>query len=277
MSEPSRVEPSRVEPSHTESPRIEPSSNKLSRRKLITAGLTAAAGVAGLGVAAELAQKFGLIPPDHGGIWGLGETLTYASQRLLTRHSLAREFSRSQISKPPFPNEMAPPSDEFKRLQAGGFAEWRLSVNGMVARPATFSLDQLKSYPAHSQITMLQCEEGWSYIAEWIGVPLSQILQAVEVHPQARYVVYFSIERDWWDSIDMADALHPQTFLVYGMNGDALSVGNGGPLRLRVPRQIGYKSVKFVTHMTVTDNLKTFGKGLGSASPEGGYAWYAGI
>ena len=277
MSEPSRVEPSRVEPSHTESPRIEPSSNKLSRRKLITAGLTAAAGVAGLGVAAELAQKFGLIPPDHGGIWGLGETLTYASQRLLTRHSLAREFSRSQISKRPFPNEMARPSDEFKRLQAGGFAEWRLSVNGMVARPATFSLDQLKSYPAHSQITMLQCEEGWSYIAEWIGVPLSQILQAVEVHPQARYVVYFSIERDWWDSIDMADALHPQTFLVYGMNGDALSVGNGGPLRLRVPRQIGYKSVKFVTHMTLTDNLKTFGKGLGSASPEGGYAWYAGI
>jgi DMSO/TMAO reductase YedYZ molybdopterin-dependent catalytic subunit len=277
MSEPSRVEPSRVEPSHTESPRIEPSSNKLSRRKLITAGLTAAAGVAALGVAAELAQKFGLIPPDHGGIWGLGETLTYASQRLLTRHSLAREFSRSQISKPPFPNEMAPPSAEFKRHQAAGFADWRLSINGMVAQPASFSLDQLKSYPAHSQITMLQCEEGWSYIAEWIGVPLSQILQAVEVHPQARYVVYFSIERDWWDSIDMADALHPQTFLVYGMNGDALSVGNGGPLRLRVPRQVGYKSVKFVTHMTVTDNLKTFGKGLGSASPEGGYAWYAGI
>jgi DMSO/TMAO reductase YedYZ molybdopterin-dependent catalytic subunit len=251
--------------------------SELSRRKLIATGITAAAGVAGLGVAARLAEKYGLIPPDHGGIYGLGETLTYASQRLLTRHSLAREFSRSQISKPPFPNEIEPPTDEFKRLQAGRFADWRLSVNGMVVRPASFSIDQLKSYPSHSQITMLQCEEGWSYIAEWIGVPLSQILEAVEVHPQARYVVYFSIEPDWWDSIDMADALHPQTFLVYGMNGDALSVGNGGPLRLRVPRQVGYKSVKFITHMTVTDNLKSFGKGLGSASPEGGYAWYAGI
>ena len=251
--------------------------SKISRRKLITTGITAAAGVAGLGVAAELAQKYGLIPPDHGGIYGLGETLNYASQRLLTRHSLAREFSRSQISNPPFANEIAPPSDEFKRLQAGRFAEWRLSINGMVAKPASFSLDQIKSYPSRSQITMLQCEEGWSYIAEWNGVPLAQILQAVEVQPQARYVVYFSIDPEWWDSIDMADALHPQTFLAYGLNGDELPVGNGGPLRLRVPRQVGYKNVKFITHLTVTDNLKSFGKGLGSASPEGGYAWYAGI
>jgi DMSO/TMAO reductase YedYZ molybdopterin-dependent catalytic subunit len=124
---------------------------------------------------------------------------------------------------------------------------------------------------------MVQCEEGWSYIAEWIGVPLSRVLQAVEVHPQARYVVYFSIDPDWWESIDMADALHPQTFLTYGMNGDELPVGHGGPLRLRVPRQLGYKNVKYITHLTVTDSLKGFGKGLGSAAPEGGYAWYAGI
>jgi DMSO/TMAO reductase YedYZ molybdopterin-dependent catalytic subunit len=253
------------------------SPRRLTRRKLITTGLAATAGVSALGVAAELAQKYGLVPPDHSGIYGLGETLTYAAQRLLTRHSLAREFSRGQISKPPFVNELAPLSDEFKRLQAGKFADWRLSVSGMVARPASFSLDQLKSYPSHSQITMLQCEEGWSYIAEWIGVPLSQVLQAVEPLPQARYVVYYSIDPDWWESIDMADALHPQTFLVYGMNGGELSVGNGGPLRLRVPRQVGYKSVKFITHLTVADNLKRFGKGLGSASPEGGYAWYAGI
>ncbi len=249
----------------------------ISRRKLIVGGLATAAGVLGLGVAARLAQKYGLVPPDHRGIYGLGETLTYASQRLLTRHSLAREFSRSQISKRPLENELAPPSEAFKRLQAGGFADWRLTVDGMVDRPRSFSLAQLKSYPSRSQITMVQCEEGWSYIAEWIGVPLFHVLDAVGIQPQARYVAYFSIEPDWWDSIDMADALHPQTFLTYGMNGDELPVGNGGPLRLRVPRQLGYKSVKFITHMTVTDSLKKFGKGLGSASPEGGYAWYAGI
>jgi DMSO/TMAO reductase YedYZ molybdopterin-dependent catalytic subunit len=248
-----------------------------SRRKLITTGLAAAAGVVGLGAAERIAQRYGLVPPDHGGIYGLGETLTYASQRLLTRHSLAREFSRSQISNPPLANEMPPLNDAFKRLQAVGFADCRLAVNGMVARPATFSLDQLKSYQSHTQITMLQCEEGWSYIAEWNGVPLAQVLDAVGTLPQARYVVYYSIDPDWWESIDMADALHPQTFLAYGMNGGELPVGNGGPLRLRLPRQLGYKSVKFMTHLTVTDNLKGFGKGLGSAAPEGGYAWYAGI
>jgi len=255
----------------------EPSRIKLSRRKLITTGLAAAAGALGLGAAARIAQSYGLIPPDHGGIYGLGETLTYASQRLLTRHSLAREFLRSQISKPPFPNEIPPLNDAYKRLQAGGFADWRFSVNGMVAQPASFSLEQLKSFPSQSQITMLQCEEGWSYIAEWIGVPLSRILESVGIHPQARYVVYTSIDPDWWESIDMADAMHPQTFLAYGMNGGELPVGNGGPLRLRVPRQLGYKSVKFITQLMVTDSLKKFGKGPGSASPEGGYAWYAGI
>ena len=251
--------------------------SNLSRRKLIVGGLTATAGVAGLGVAARLAQQYGLVPPDHGGIYGPGETLTYAAQRLLTKHSMAREFSRSQISKRPFANELAPFSDAFKRLQAGGFADWRLTVDGLVDRPGSFSLAQLRSYPRRSQITEVVCEEGWSYIAEWIGVPLAHVLDLVGAQPHAKYVVYFSIERDWWDSMDMADVLHPQTFLTYGMNGDELPVGNGGPLRMRVPRQLGYKSVKFITHLTVTDNLKKFGKGLGSAAPEAGYAWYAGV
>jgi DMSO/TMAO reductase YedYZ molybdopterin-dependent catalytic subunit len=249
----------------------------LSRRKLMKAGVATAAGLSGLGAAAAIAQRYGLVPPDHGGIYGLGETLTYASQRLLTRHSLAREFPRSQISARPVQNEIPSLNGEFKRLQAAGFADWRLRVDGMVARPATFSLSQLKSYPSRSQITQLACEEGWSYIAEWTGVPLSHVLDVVGIHPQARYVVYFSIDPDWWESIDMADALHPQTYLAHGMNGSELPVPNGGPLRVRLPRQLGYKSVKYITRLTVTDSLKGFGKGLGSASPEGGYAWYAGI
>jgi DMSO/TMAO reductase YedYZ molybdopterin-dependent catalytic subunit len=95
--------------------------------------------------------------------------------------------------------------------------------------------------------------------------------------PQARYVVYRSIQPDWWESIDMADALHPQTLLTLGMNGGELPIPFGEPLRLRVPRQLGYKNVKYITSLTITDNLKGLGKGLGSAAPEGGYAWYAGI
>jgi DMSO/TMAO reductase YedYZ molybdopterin-dependent catalytic subunit len=248
-----------------------------SRRKLIVRGLSAAAGASGLAVAARLAAKHGLIPPDYGGLYGPGETLTYASQRLLTRHSLAREFSRNQISKRPLANELAPLPDAFKQLEAGKFLDWRVRVDGLVDRPTAFSVDQLKSYPASSQITEVVCEEGWSYIAEWNGVRLSHILGLVGAQPHARYVVYYSIQPSWWESIDMADAMHPQTILTYGMNGDDLRVGFGGPVRVRLPRQLGYKSVKFITHLTVTDDLKKFGKGLGSSSPEGGYAWWAGI
>jgi DMSO/TMAO reductase YedYZ molybdopterin-dependent catalytic subunit len=249
----------------------------LSRRKLITTGLAAAAGVAGLAAADRIARRYGLIPPDGGGIYGPGETLTYAAHRLLTRHSMAREFPRSMISEKPFGNEIAPPSDAFKKHQAAGFKDWTLAVGGMVAHPTTFSLADLRSLPAHNQITEVVCEEGWSYVAEWIGTPLANVLDQVGVAPEARFVVYRSIEKDWWDSVDMADASHPQTFLTMGMNNGDLPVQFGGPLRLRVPRQLGYKSVKFVTQLTVTDSMKKFGKGLGSASPESGYAWYAGI
>ncbi len=248
-----------------------------SRRKLITSGLAATAGFGGLAAAARLAARNGLIPPDSGGLYGPGETLTYGAQRLLTAHSHAREFPKSLISKPPFANETAPPTDEFKRLRAGGFRDWKLTVDGMVAHPATFSVSDLKSFPRSSQITSLGCEEGWSYIAEWTGTPLSHILSATGILPGARYLVYFSIEKDWWDSLDMADALHPQTLLAYGMNDADLPVPLGGPLRMRVPRQLGYKSVKYLTRITATDSLKRFGKGLGSSSPEGGYSWYAGI
>jgi len=251
--------------------------SKISRRKLLTTGLLATAGATGLGVAAKLAERYGLIPPDAGVLYGAGETLTYAAHRILTRHTPVHEFARSQISKDPFANEVSPLGAEFQRSQAGGFADWRLAVDGMVARPVSFSLADLKSFPRSSQITMIACEEGWSYIAEWSGVPLAHILNLAGALPQARYVVYRSIQPDWWDSIDMADALHPQTLLTVAMNGGELPVPFGGPLRLRVPRQLGYKNVKYITRLTLSDDLKRFGKGLGSAAPESGYAWYAGI
>jgi DMSO/TMAO reductase YedYZ molybdopterin-dependent catalytic subunit len=245
----------------------------LSRRRLIGAGL----GISGVAAAAKLASRYGLVPPDAGGLYGPGETLTYGTQRLLARHSLARAFDRSQISRHPFANPVGPLGDDFQRLQAGGFTDWRLSVDGMVAHPISFSLGDLRHMLASSQITSVQCEEGWNYIAEWTGVSLAHILGSAGTLPQARYVVYRSFQPDWWDSIDMADALHPQTILAHSMNGSELPVGFGGPLRLRVPRQLGYKSVKYVVRLTLTDDLKKFGKGLGSAAPEGGYAWYAGI
>jgi DMSO/TMAO reductase YedYZ molybdopterin-dependent catalytic subunit len=249
----------------------------ISRRKLITGGAVTVAGVAGLAAADRIARRHGLIPPDCGGIYGPGETLTYAAQRLMTKHALAREFPRGMISKTPFMNETPPPSEEYKRLQATGFRDWKLVVDGMVEHPLSLSLEDVRALGMRSQITEVVCEEGWSYIAEWIGTPLSAVLQEAGLLPQVRYIAYFTTSKQLWGSIDMGDALHPQTLLTWGMNDGDLPVGFGGPLRMRVPRQLGYKSLKYITHLTATDSMKKFGKGLGSVDPEYGYAWYAGI
>jgi DMSO/TMAO reductase YedYZ molybdopterin-dependent catalytic subunit len=244
--------------------------SNLSRRKLITTGIAATAGASGLAVAARLADRYNLVPPDHGGLYGAGTTLTYAAQRVLTNHSLAREFPSSQISKAPFAKLRPFKNEAYDRLRDGGFVDWRVQVSGMVARPGSFSLAEIKSYPSSSHITAITCEEGWSFIAEWTGVPLSHVLSLAGTLPQARYVVYYSIQPTWFQSIDMADALHPQTLLIYGMNGGELPFGHGGPLRLRLPRQLGYKNVKYITRLIVTDDVKRFVK-------PSSYAWYAGI
>src|SRR5581483_11938333 len=134
-------------------------SNPISRRKMLWGGAAAAAGGGGLAAADRIAQRYGLIPPDSGGIFGPGETLTYACQRLLTSRTPAREFPRSMISKAPFANAVEPPTPHFKQLQAGGFKDWRLVVDGTVAHPMVLSLADLKSLPVHSQITEVACEE----------------------------------------------------------------------------------------------------------------------
>ena len=108
-------------------------------------------------------------------------------------------------------------------------------------------------------------------------MPLSHVLEVVGVQPQAKYVVNVSMEPNTWDSLDMDEARHPQTLIAYGMNDNELPVGHGGPLRMRVPRQLGYKNLKFINKLTVTDDIKRLGKGLGSVAPEFGYAWYAGV
>jgi DMSO/TMAO reductase YedYZ molybdopterin-dependent catalytic subunit len=263
-------------------------SELITRRRLIAAGITAA-GAAGLGLAARLADRYGLIPPDHGHIFGSGETATYAALRLLTsQHSRAREFNRSEISKVA-PVKGEPPENEtYHRLLAGGFEDWRLRIDGLVARPSSFSLADIRRFPAENHIYHQACEEGWSFIAEWTGVRLAYVLNLVGVLPQAKYVVFFGFDaspdtadlrkvRGKWNSIDMNDAWHPQTLLAYGMNGQDLPTGHGAPLRLRVPRQLGGKSTKYLSRILVADSVSNIGKGWGAEGPERGFSWYAGI
>jgi DMSO/TMAO reductase YedYZ molybdopterin-dependent catalytic subunit len=130
--------------------------------------------------------------------------------------------------------------------------------------------------PSRTQITHHNCEQGWSAIAEWKGVPLSRVLERVGTLPQSRYIVFHCTD-GWWDSLDMNDALHPQTLLTYGMNGRELPVPHGGPVRLRVERQLGYKSLKYVKSIEAVASLEGFGDGTGAMVTAYGYSWYAGI
>jgi DMSO/TMAO reductase YedYZ molybdopterin-dependent catalytic subunit/thiosulfate reductase cytochrome b subunit len=263
----------------TDPQRAQAQRTSLTRRRFITAGLGTAAGASGLGAAVHLADRYHLIPPKHGGILGVGETLTYASQRLLTsQYSMAREFSRSEISTIAPVNGPHPVDETYLTLLADGFTNWRLSIEGLVARPMSFSLDELKRLPEESHILLHACEEGWSYIAEWTGVRLATLLELVDIRPEARYVVFEpfanpnqrrSIVRVLWDNIDMADALHPQTLLAYGMNGEALPTDHGAPLRLRLGRHLGYKNTKYLSRIVVTDRRDLYRPGRGT--------WYGGI
>ena len=250
--------------------------SRVSRRLFVATGVTAAVAAAGAAIT-TIGRRYGLVPPDTGGIYGPGETLSYAAHRVFGRNSLAREFPSSMISAKPFANSMAPLTDAFKQHQAAGFASWRLEISGHVERPVSLSLADLRANEVRSQITEVTCEEGWSYIAEWTGTPLATVLAASVVRPTARYIVYFSSDPEWWESVDIDEAMHPQTLLAWGMNGTDLPVPFGGPLRLRVPRQLGYKSVKSINRIVVTDSLEGFGTGSGQSPANDGYAWYAGI
>ena len=245
-------------------------SDSLSRRALL------AAGAAALG-SSMLSACRDVLPPTYGSLLGLGDTMTYAAHRLLLpRRALAPEFERRQITPFPAINTVDPEHETYRRYRAGGFADWRLPVTGLVDRPLSLSVADLKAFPARTQVTQHHCERGWTAIAEWTGVALSRVLEAARMRPEARYVVMHCYDR-LWDSYDLIDALHPQTLLAYGMNGSDLPVPHGGPVRLRVERQLGYKNLKFLARLTVVDRLDTVDNGKGSLAAAYGYSWYAGI
>jgi DMSO/TMAO reductase YedYZ molybdopterin-dependent catalytic subunit len=250
----------------------------LSRRKMFT-GLASAGGLLLAGCSSKD------LPPTYGNVLRMGDLLTYRSFRmLLPAQSPVREYTHREISSTPAvgtanPGDSKEPAFNaergplYDRLRAADFSDWRLRVEGRVARPASFSLADLKRMPSRTQITKHTCEEGWSAIAEWTGVPLRAVLEAAGIQPTARFVNYYAYD-DSAEGIDMLDALHPQTILAYGMNGRDLPLAHGAPLRMRVETQLGYKSVKFLERIVVADEFDDLGK-IGSL--QNGWAWYVGI
>ena len=217
------------------------------------------------------------------------ESLNLDGQRLVltSGQPLAREYPASQISKVFKANgTVRPDSDEYRNLVLTEFSDWRLQLDGLVQKPASYSLAELRAMPSRTQITRHDCVEGWSAIGQWTGVPLSHLLQQSGLMPNAKYVVFRCADdllnsQDgsglYYESIDMVDAFHPQTIMAYAMNGKPLPVPYGAPLRLRVERQLGYKMAKYVMRIQVVDEFSKIGFGKGGFWEDRGYEWYAGI
>jgi DMSO/TMAO reductase YedYZ molybdopterin-dependent catalytic subunit len=218
------------------------------------------------------------------GLLRSAEGLTMRAQRLITdRAALAREFDEADMS-PVFRmnGTRMPDTPGYQAMLEGGFADWRLVVDGLVRRPLSLSLAQLRSLPTRTQITRHDCVEGWSAIGKWHGVPLKILLDAAGLRSNARYLVFHCADnlggKPYYESIDLIDAYHPQTILAWGMNGQMLPVGHGAPLRLRVERQLGYKHAKYVMRVEVVESFSGIHGGKGGLwEDRADYEWYAGI
>ena len=255
---------------------------QIDRRALI-GGITAGAG----GLLLGGCDRLNTSPPVRDLLKG-AETLHYRSQRLIAaRHALAREYGASDLS-PIFRTNgnTLPVAPDYQALAANGFADWRLKVDGLVARPLSLSLHDLGSLPQRAQITRHDCVEGWSAIGKWQGPQLGTVLRAAGLSSRANYIVFHCADSfpsgfsttPYYESIDLNDAFHPQTILALLMNDRRLPVPHGAPIRLRVERQLGYKNAKFVMRIEARERLADLygGKG-GFWEDSADYAWYAGI
>lgn len=221
--------------------------------------------------------------PTGSGILARAEGAHQALQRLAMGGALAREYRPDQIS-PRFRvnGKSTPGTPEYDALAAGGFADWRLKVDGLVQRPLIVSLAQLQSMPQRAQITRHDCVEGWSAIGKWQGPRLATLLDLAGLRDTAKFLVFHCADRygaaPYYESIDLIDAFHPQTILAWSLNGKPISVGHGAPLRLRVERQLGYKHAKFVMRIEAVASLAgVYGGKGGYWEDSNNYEWYAGI
>ncbi len=262
-------------------------SAKIITRRAFILGAFGSAGALVLG-----ADKLTL-SPSFAHVFHAVEDWTRLSQRvLLSGHQLAREYSVADIS-PHFKANRTynPGGADYERHVAQHFVNWRLRIDGMVARPLSLSVADLRRLPSRTQITRHDCVEGWSAIGMWSGVQLGLLLKAAGVSPKARYAVFHCADNldgvpikggeqspgQYYESIGMADAFHPQTIIAYDFNGKTLDVPHGAPLRLRVERQLGYKHAKYLTHIVLTDSFADIAGGRGGYWEDRGYEWYAGV
>ena len=191
----------------------------------------------------------------------------WVSARLLSGR-LSREYpvaSRTPASH--FPSYYV--SDGMPMLR--DLAAWRLEVGGLVRKPASFTLDQIKALPSLTYTVKHHCVEGWTAIASWSGARFAALAGAVEPLPAARYVKFSSFDSGYSNGWDLASAMHPQTMLAYVHNDRPIQPDHGAPLRLYSPTKLGYKLTKYLTAVEFTSERP------GGYWEDEGYPWFGGL
>ncbi len=207
-----------------------------------------------------------------------------ALHALTPENALAQEFTAADMS-PVFKanGSINPQTPEYLAMVANNFADYRLQLGGLVEKPVSLSLAQLRAMPSRTQITRHDCVEGWSCIGKWKGTPLGKVLDLARPRPDARFVVFHcadSLERDdirYYESIYLSEAYHPQTILAYDMNDAVLGIPYGAPLRVRLERKLGYKMAKYIVGLQLVASLDGLGGGNGGYWEDRGYQWHGGI
>lgn len=191
-------------------------------------------------------------------------------RRFLFQHWDSRQ-NYSHVSANARINGRPPRNETYRKLAASGFADWRLDVTGLVNANLSLSLNDLHQMPRQTQTTLHCCIQGWSYVAQWAGVPVSSILDMCRPQPNTRFLVFYTLDEKWerpghgyyYEVIDLELAGQSQTILAYEMNGRPLPVSHGAPLRLRVENQLGYKMAKWINRIEAVNSFEDIGKGHG--------------
>lgn len=199
----------------------------------------------------------------------VGFALVGPAQRLF-EHIDAKpgQYSEKDISPYFWHNGKYPDSDEYQRLLAGGFSDYRLRINGLVQNPVELDLDALRAMAHHQQITQHFCIQGWSGVAKWSGVSMADIMTLVEPTAKAKWVVFYSFASGsdggtYYDVQPIEQMSYPLTMLAYDMNDEDLSFGHGAPLRLRNEVELGFKMVKWIKGIEFIEDFSDFGGGQG--------------
>jgi thiosulfate reductase cytochrome b subunit len=199
----------------------------------------------------------------------VGYALIGPAQRLF-EHLDAKpgQYSEKDISPYFWHNGAYPADEEFEKLRADNFASYRLRINGLVENPVELDLSQLRALAHHEQITQHFCIQGWSGVAKWGGVSMSNILDLVKPKPEAKWVIFYSYAPGpdgglYYDAQPIEQMRYPLTMLAYEMNDEDLSFGHGAPLRLRNEVQLGFKMVKWIKGVEFVEHFSEVGGGQG--------------